>query len=465
MSSRQCQAGDNQGFPLTISQKLYSEWPGIDFSSVSTKLKTITVPCEYSVQWPTTGNYNTIRVLKSKDNDVVLQVTGLDPYTDKTTMTYGNASYKCSNVLSIVQNQHKFFSNDTRAQYEVILSFQIKDTDKNSNPSSPHVILFCRPLVISPGESSDAMWNSIDKASSTSGPRESTINLSSIYSYNSSILLPFITYQTCIPTKIIANTGETILGSIRMSVNVITEPLRLNFNSTDLSTSVTKYTLPLNLATLFEDLKFPTVTLTSKKIVQFKDGIGTNGFPVSTTKDNLKISFATPTLTDFNSVINRIKIHVPEAFLGKSFNDLSTSAPPKTKSKNRPYKCYTVDPTKDIVDGQIMIDPTTGERLSDAQLEEELGDSYDIETDVETGIMPGDVEYVLSVITTVLGTLGLLGYLIFIILKGREVYNTQGMGGIMNNVVSHIAIFLMILGGLIAFSILVVKPAKEKKDS
>jgi hypothetical protein len=246
-----------------------------------------------------------------------------------------------------------------------------------------------------------------------------------------------------------------------MRVNVITQPLYLKFNSTDLSTAVTQYTLPVNLTKLFDTR--PPLT----QIIQFQDGFGTKSFPVNTTKNNLKISLPTTILTDFDSVINSIKIQVPEAFLGKSLSEISSSVAPEKKSKNRAYKCYTVDPTKDIVDGQIMVDPTTGEKLSDSQIEEELGDSYDIDTDVETGIMPGDVEYALSVTVTVLGTLGLLGYLLFIILKGRDVFNTGGHlipGGI-NEVLYHIGIFIAIFVGLILFGIYVVKPANEKKDS
>lgn len=455
MSDRQCQAGDTQGFPLRISQKLYSEWPGVDFPSVSSKLKSITVPCEYSVNWPTPSYNANITVEKGGSEHSILQVSGLDPYTSQTTMTYRGASYKCSNVLSIIQNQHKFFSNEPRTDFEVILSFQIKSKDEY--PSSPDVILFCRPLIISDGQNFQPMWKSIDKASFTSKSQFSTIDLSSIYAYNPSTLLPFITYQTCIPTKVIPNTGPAILGSLRMRVNVSTIPLRLNLESRDLSTSVKNYTLPTNPVGLFS-----TTSLTPP-IIQFKDGNGTDGFPIHA-KTNLKISLPTTILTDFDSVINSITIQVPEAFLGKSLVDISSAVPPKVNSKNKAYKCYTVDPTKDIVNGQIMVDPTTGESLSDAQIEEEFGDSYDIDTDVETGIMPGDIEYVLSITVTVLGTLGLLGYLLFIILEGRNVFNTGEEGG-MRKVLIHIVIFMLIFAGLILFGIYFVKPEVEKKNS
>jgi hypothetical protein len=470
MSSGQCKSGDNQGFPLTISQDLYSKWPGVDSSESSRRIKSITVPNEYSVKWPSPSYNTSISVVKpSTDNDV-LRVTGLEPYTERTTLTYGDASYTCSNVLSIVQNQHPFFCKHSKASSEAILSFQINN--KNENPSSPEIILFCRPLVITESKeySPDGMWNTIDKASNLSRAQSGTVDLSSLYAYNASMLMPFIVYQTCIPVKLLsaspASKTTATTGSLRVRVNVFMQPLFLNLKSSELgSTSVKKYTLP----------KFPDpVGLFSNEslvppTLQFKDGYGADDFP-TTRKTNLTFSLATSRKTDFDSVINTIEIQVPEAFLGKSLNDISsTSVAPVKSTKKRPYKCYTIDPKKDIVDGQIMVDPATGEKLTEAQAQAEFGGDSNIDTDIdiETGIMPGDVEYALSVTLTVIGTLGLLGYLLFIVLKGREIFNTGGHivpGGI-NEVLYHIVIFIMIFIALIVFGSLIENPAEPEKDS
>jgi len=137
MSTQNCSTGDTQGFPLTISQSLYSQWPGVELSDVYKRIKKITIQNEYSVKWGAPTNA-TISVVKPTPQNSVLQVTGIDANSNGTTMTYGAATYNCSNVLSIVKEQHGFFSNDPSSTFEAILSFHI--TNKNSNPSSPDVI-------------------------------------------------------------------------------------------------------------------------------------------------------------------------------------------------------------------------------------------------------------------------------------------------------------------------------------
>lgn len=458
MSSGQCQAGDIQGFPLTISQSLNSSWPGLTRDDVYKRLKKVTVPNEYSVKWsrPTYGNM--INVVKPTAENNVLQVTGFDSYAEQTTLTYGDAQYTCSYAMAIVQNQHLFFSDDSRAKFEVLLSFQLKN--KNENPSAPDIILFSRPLVIYDGDNDTPLWSAIDKASSTSRPQSSTVDLSSIFTFNKTMLIPFITYQTCIPVKVITP-AQTTVESLRIRVNALMRPLYLTFNSTDLSTSVRKYTLPTNPASLFSTLSLSAPT------IQFKDGNGSDGFPRNT-NTNLRLALPTTTISDFDSILNIIEIQVPEEFLGKSLNDIaSSSVAPNTSSKKKAYKCYTIDPKKDIVDGQIMVDPTTGENLSDAQADAEDGDEIDTDIDADTGIMPGDVEYALSVTATVIGTLGLLAYLLFIILKGRNIFNTGGhtIPGGFNEVLYHILIFTMIFIGLIVFCSFIENPAEPKNDS
>jgi hypothetical protein len=72
-----------------------------------------------------------------------------------------------------------------------------------------------------------------------------------------------------------------------------------------------------------------------------------------------------PRISDWDSEVSKkVTYLVPEAFLGKSLAEIAKATiVPKRASINKQYKCYTIDPTKDIVEDQIMIDPTTGEDL------------------------------------------------------------------------------------------------------
>jgi len=72
-----------------------------------------------------------------------------------------------------------------------------------------------------------------------------------------------------------------------------------------------------------------------------------------------------PRISDWDSEVSKkVTYLVPEAFLGKSLAEIAKATiVPKRASINKQYKCYTIDPTKDIVEDQIMIDPTTGEDI------------------------------------------------------------------------------------------------------
>jgi hypothetical protein len=453
MSSSECQAGDIEGFPLTISQTLRSAWPGVALNDVYNKIQKITVPNQYSVNWsnPTYGNM--INVVKPATPNGVLQITGFDSYAQQTTLTYGGASYRCSYIMSIVQNQHRLLLDNTNSNCEIILSFQI--TNKNENPSSPHVILLCRPLIISPGKNNLPLWSAIDTACSTSTPQSTTVNLSSIYTFNNSVLMPFISYQSCIPVKVIESDKENI-QSLRIRVNVVMQPLYLTLESVELNTSVTKYTLPTNPAGIFSQGSL------SEPTIQFKDGGGPYGFPIHK-NTNLKLSLPTIPINDIDTVLKKIEVQVPEDFLGKSLNDISsaTSIPPVI-SKKKSYKCYTIDPKKDIVNGEIMVDPTTGQNLDSAKAQIYGNNNVPQGTNLELGIMPGDAEYALSVTVTVIGVIMLIAYLIFIVLKGREIYTIGGnYGDFLLHVISFIIIFII----LIIFGAFVENPAKAKRNS
>jgi hypothetical protein len=98
---------------------------------------------------------------------------------------------------------------------------------------------------------------------------------------------------------------------------------------------------------------------------QFRDGFGPDLFP-STTNNNFVPNYSPTTISDFSNVMTTFEFQVPEQFLGKSLAQIGNAkVPEKTKPKKKAFKCYTIDPTKDIVGDQIMVDPTTGKKLKD----------------------------------------------------------------------------------------------------
>lgn len=363
MTDTSCQAGDTTGFPIKLGQGLHSPWPAT--KDPEEHLRKLTVPTDFSIQWgpPTQGAQISVRQTTNKHGEPgVFQISGISTITDSTTLIYGAARYSCSGVLSVVQNQHPTFINDTSAQYEVILAFQI--VNKPYNPSSPDIILVCRPIIFSTTNDSP-FWQAVDNASIKKTPQNVALDMSTMFGYNSSTLMPMITYQTCLPTKLLNYKSQPYsYGSLRMRVNVVQQPLYVFASENGLGkcSSIRKYTL---ITTGPGPVSIFGGT-SSNTILQFRDGYGPDLFPSQTTKENLVPNSSSSSITSFDDILDTIEIQVPEAFLGKSLAELAnatTLEPVKTKKKA--FKCYTVDPEKDIKGDQIMIDPTTGERLKD----------------------------------------------------------------------------------------------------
>jgi hypothetical protein len=363
MSDSKCEAGDTTGFPIKLGQNLHSPWPATQ--DPQGKLRKLSIPTDFSVQWgpATQGVQISVRQTTNKEGvPGVFQISGISTITDSTTLTYGAARYSCSPVLSIVQNQHPTFINDTSAQYEVILAFQI--VNKPYNPSSPDIILLCRPIVFSDSNNSP-FWQAVDKASVKKTPQNVALDMSTMFGYNSSTLMPMITYQTCIATKLLNYKSQPYsYGSLRVRVNVVQQPLYVFASENGLGkcSSIRKYTLVTSgpgPVSIFGGTS-------SNTILQFQDGYGPDLFPSQTTKENLVPNNSGSSITAFDDILDTIEIQVPEVFLGKSLAELASATKLQpVKAKKKAFKCYTVDPEKDIKGDQIMIDPTTGERLKD----------------------------------------------------------------------------------------------------
>lgn len=362
MSEAQCKPGDNTGFPVTLAQSLYREWPATN--DAQRQIQSLTVPTDFSIQWLNNGiqgnaNISVRYTTSSGGVPGVFQISGFNP--DGSTITFGNAQYKCSGIISIVQNQHPTFCQDNSAQYEMILAFQI--TNKSTNPSSPDIILLCRPIVFQSSGSNppNSFWNAVDTATFRNSPQGASIDLSRFFGYNSYMLMPIVTYQTCMPVKLL-KAGGASYASLRIRVNVVTQPIYVFASENGLGkcSSIRKYTLvttgngPLD------------IFASGHNLIQFKDGTGTDAFPNQNTKSNLVPNAAPNPISALADVLQKFEILVPEAFLGKSLAEISNSpAPPRAKPKKKAYKCYTIDPSKDIVDGEIMVDPTTGQSVKD----------------------------------------------------------------------------------------------------
>jgi hypothetical protein len=450
MSDTQCRNGDTTGFPVTLAQSLYTDWPAT--SNAQQQLQKLIVPTDFSFQWQNNGvqtcNISVRQTLNSAAGPGVFQVSGFNP--EGYTIAYGPAIYQCSGVISIVQNQHSTFTQGGNAQYEMILAFQIKN--KNINPSSPDIMLLCRPLAFQNSGTNTAFWTAVNAATTYNATQNNTeIDFSSFFGYNASLPMPMIVYQTCIPTKLF-NNGQFSYGSLKVRVNVVPQPINVVASETGLGkcSSINKYTL-------ITTGNGPIDIFGRGNVLQFRDGFGSDLFPSDISKTNLVPGAAPAAISAFADVLNKFQILVPEAFLGKSLADISNAqAPPPVSPRKKAFKCYTIDPTKDIVGDQIMVDPTTGQSLQDTQNQDALdaagGDTLLVSgSGGSSGIMPGDIEKILTTIAIIIGTLTLLAYLGFIV--HMLLYRENGF----HNSLPHILGFIVSFIALILFSVFVEK--------
>ena len=472
MALQACQTGTTTGFPIVLSQNLYKDWPATKDSQG--QLKSIVAPTDFTIQWGPPAAVANISVLQNTD---VFQISGFNTISDATTLTYGLARYKCSEILSVVQNQHTSLIplTDT-VQYEAILAFYIEN--KSTNPSSPDVILMCRPLVFGNTQTTP-FWAAVNSAVKAGKSQPlANFDMSTLYGYNKDVLIPMITYQTCLPIKLInyvtsgSQTGhrtrvnQNVTGNINVRVHVSTQPIFIiaDPGGTQLCSTVSKYKLalqPARPANLFNTLG----TSSASTVFQFKDGLGNGGFP-SGTLENLVPLKSNSAISSFNqgnnSVLNTFVYLVPKEFLGKSLAEIAeaNSHTPKP-NKKKSFKCYKLDPETDIKGDQILIDPTTGQSPNDTMKQKAYDDSGGSPADFNlalsgpdtSGVMPGDVQHIVFIVLTAFGTIFLLAYLIYIV--HTLVYRKNGF----HESIYHIVIFVALLIGLVLFGVYFGEPA------
>lgn len=445
MSLETCGAGTSQGFPLPLGQKFSDPWTGITPDVAQKKLKDLTIPTDFSISWGPPSQASKISTSVTKER---VQIRGIDTVADSTTMLYGKATYKCSSVISIVKNQHTLLTSTKVSDYEIIMAFQIQN--KQESPSSPDIILMCRPLIFSTFNTSP-FWASVNTAILKESPQSTVVDLSSIFSYRKSTLMPMISYMICCPVKLLNyKNALSKLGSLKIRVNVTLSPIHVVADTNGLGkcASVNKYTLitePKRPVDIFEGISANTV-------LQFKNGLGNDQFPV-VTSENLVLQGSSERLIDFDTLTNRIMILVPEDLIGQSLTDLSKAKKPRiegfTSGEKKALKCYRINSEKDIVNGEIMVDPETGEPL-ESILNQEAKDSVGGELSLlegSSGVMPGDVEYISFILLTTLLSFGLFGYLVYII----NMFMT-GQPNIIYNVIIFIVIFISLITSGILFT-------------
>jgi len=451
MSLQSCQPGSTVGFPLKLLHNLFDSWAAAS-STTEAALKPNTLVNDITVNW---GPIQRGAQIKATTSASSFTVTGFSVAADSTTLTIGTAQYRCSEVISVTKIQHPMFCKDSNALYEFIQAFQIQN--KASNPSSPDIVLITRPLVFNTTKT-DPFWSAIDASVLAKGkPQSVDFDLKSLYAYSTGELLPMVVYQTCLPVQLLNYNGETVKASIQMQVNVIMAPIYVK--ATDSGLGVCRNVNTYSLVTTPKRPVdcFPNASSTT--IFQFSTGLNT--FPKDGTNN---YTFLAPNsiLSDLSSVTDRITLKIPKSLLGKSLSVISNKIPPHLTElvegfdggSNKTYKCYKIDPTKDIQKGQILVDPNTGESLSqvmeDQAQDPEITAALNGQAPKVSGILPGDILYILSIIATVIGSISLLAYFWYI---KHVIFNLKDL----NWGILHTLIFGGLLTGLIFFSIFLGK--------
>jgi hypothetical protein len=406
MSLQAC-GGTNIGFPMKLNQNIFDKWTG----SADANIDKIIAPMDFSVAWaPSSNQSQPVKVTVSDSFDIDIQ-----NIANNTTLTLGEGVvYNCVSNLSLVQIQHGALSQDKSATQEVILSFTINN--KAANPSSPHVILFCRPVVLYDGTNEgSSFWSKVNESAKTGNAIANAMKASdiqSIYAYNSNTMMPMITYDTCIATQLKGSGVSPLTGSLNVRVHVIPYTLYIPSvaSGTGKCTNINKYIFTSRIINIFNQSGYNTA--------QFN--IGLNTFPTNS-NNNLKALAPSSQITTWSDIEQKFEYLVPEDFLGKSAADIAKmKSLPESSPRKKQYKCYTINPEKDIKNGQILVDPSTGESLDDAQkraLLDSAGGDASLALALaggqaqNSGIQPGDVESIAMIVISTIGGILLLIYL------------------------------------------------------
>lgn len=401
------------GFPLIIDKPVNSsKWNDYN-SSISIQ------PFETDLTYQPNSLPYSVTINKGTETETnIFQI--LIESASSTTLLYENVRYQMNSIISIVPNLHSSFNNTSPNNYEIIIEFRISDI--TLNPTLPRLILICRPIHFSRSSDKSSILDSvINKYNKPTSTDSVTLNVSNLIGWNSSTLYPMIAYNTCID-----QTSSTQNASINTRVYVCSKILSV-YNNADTYPYLNKYKISQNIIDKFFSGKSKVISSSS---------------PVTT----------------YAILYSTIQVQVPKFMVGESLTDVLSSdieelptyaTDPKRSSGNTKYKCYTIDPLHDIdSNGNILIDPKTGAPLTTNQLKEEgllapTTGSIDIGS---SGLMPGDIENIVSIICITIGTILLLAYAGYI---AHMLFITKDI----NNGLFNIACFIVLFVCLILFGV------------
>jgi len=409
MSLEKCTG--TSGFPLIIDKPVNSSnWTNYN-SSITIQ------PFETDLTYQPNALPYTVTINKGTQTNNTFQI--LIESASSTTLVYENVPYQMNSIISIVPNLHSSFNNTSKNNYEIIIEFTIKDI--SLNPTLPRLILICRPIRFSTSSDKSSILDSvINKYNNPTSNTSVTLNVSNLIGWNSSTLYPMIAYNTCIDAS-----KSNQDASINTRVYVCSKILSV-YNNADTYPNLSKYQISQNIINTF----FSGKNITSKSISDIS------------------------TIKDYASLYSAIQVQVPKFMVGDSLTkvlssdieDLPTYATNiKGSSGNTKYKCYTIDPLHDIdSNGNILIDPKTGAPLTTNQLKEEgllapTTGSIDIGS---SGLMPGDIENIVSIICITIGTILLLAYAGYI---AHMLFITKDINIGLFNVACFIVLFVCLI--------------------
>lgn len=452
-----CAAGTIPGFPLTLTQNLFKTWstcPDKDTKTLDEIIQTLTVTSDLTM-----GLVDVI----PKDTQLRTAVQ-VGRYTRivlpdsmsgwNSTITYHGSRYKASPYISIVGKQHSALirNRPNDVTIELIWAFQ-KEENKIAN-EDPQVILLCRPAMFNSSAWPDMFWDTVNAslADSNKGkPIPRNYSIKSLFPISNTV-----TYQVCLNSKVSNSYGTTtVQAPFKIRVYVINNILEIPNSTTGTSTSI-RATCPAlvnySLITLDGANGPASIVNNAPKpgIFQFVQG-------AASSTENFKLPNITGSyISDWANVKQYIEIQLPdEEYRFNAGNDVNI---PRFTPRKK-FKCYTIDPKKDIVGDQITIDPKTGQPLEEYMREEEYGTEGDIPI---PGILPGDIEWYLQRAIGVIGALILLAYLFYwlrLFINGVSPPSGKDGWAELQSGTIHFLLWAGLLGGLIAMEM-----SFEKKE-
>lgn len=412
MASSQCASTTIQGFPLTLKQNLFKPWatcPDKDTKTPDEIMRTLTTTSDLTVGWSENIPKGTPlgTVVRIGTFTRIVLPPSLSGFNS--TLTFGGTRYTASPYISILRIQHanllKHRPND--ATVELIWAFQ-KEQSKIAT-EDPQVILICRPAKFSNRGFADPFWDAVN-ASLADSNKDKTLStnysLKSIFPIRSTVV-----YQVCLNSKVSNSYGtSTVTSPFKLRVYVINDTLEIPNPSRGTATSVGATCPALVDYTLItgDGSNGPASIVNTAPqygIFQFVTGSS------SSTAVNLKVPKITGNyISDWTSVQQYLKIQLPDEEYRFSTGD-GTDLPGVTPRQKKKFKCYTIDPQKDIVGDQITIDPKTGQPLEEYMREEDYGSS---DGGIQVpGILPGDIEWYIQHTVGIIGALVLLAYFFY----------------------------------------------------